>query len=143
MELNIAPVFTFITRQLVRMEHLNSHGNLFGGQMFSWIDEAAAMYIMEQTEYGNLVTVSMDKMSFLAPGKLGSQISFYGRVLKIGRSSIEVEIRAEGFDFKTKEKTLLTHVRISFVLLGQDNHPYPYFEHHPDIKEKLCTDFQC
>jgi len=131
--------FELITRQLVRMEHLNSHGHLFGGQMFSWIDEAAAMYIAEKARYSNMVTASMDKLCFINPGKLGAQICFWGRITNIGRSSITLEIIASQHDFENDLFLDLTKVNIKFVLLDEFGKPYKHFEKYPDLKNKLLN----
>ena len=41
------------------------HGNLFGGTLMSWIDEAAAAYVTEYCFTPNMVTVHVGELTFL------------------------------------------------------------------------------
>ena len=115
-----------ITKQVVRMEHLNHHKNLFGGQMLSWLDEAAYMFCVEKTSYTNMVTVSLDKMSFIAPARLGDIIVFNGEVTEVGNSSIKISIKAVAVS--PDESRELTTVLITFVMLDDEGKPYPLFK---------------
>ncbi|HNJ04745.1 MAG TPA: hotdog domain-containing protein, partial [Leptospiraceae bacterium] len=63
--------FDIVTRHLVMEKDLNAFGNLFGGNMLAWIDEASALYVMEQIGFANFVTVSFDDVNFKAPARRG------------------------------------------------------------------------
>ena len=43
------------------------HGNLFGGMMLAWLDEAAVAYACQICDTARMVTVSLDKVEFLKP----------------------------------------------------------------------------
>jgi acyl-CoA hydrolase len=55
------------TFTIVRPEHLNHHGSLFGGQLLTWVDEFA--WIVASREYAGfrLVTRAMDEVQFRTP----------------------------------------------------------------------------
>ena len=44
------------------------HGNLFGGLMLSWLDEAAAALAAELCESPRMVTVKISEVIFQMPG---------------------------------------------------------------------------
>ena len=49
---------------LVRMNHLNSAGRLFGGQLMQWIDETAAM-AAKRHAHRPIITASFNNLQFL------------------------------------------------------------------------------
>ena len=52
------------TVHIVRPNHLNGAGRLFGGILMQWIDEVAALVAKRHT-HKNVVTVSVDNLKFL------------------------------------------------------------------------------
>ena len=64
-------------------KHLNAQGNMFGGVVLAWLDEAAALYTMEKIRYTNIVTVSMDNVNFLFTELMDDDIRF--TILRIFR----------------------------------------------------------
>ena len=65
----------------------NAVGTIFGGVILSEIDLAAATQAHHHHE-GMVVTVSMDKIDFKAPVRVGDLVSFFAETLRVGRSSI-------------------------------------------------------
>ncbi len=57
---------------LVRPEHLNHHGSLFGGQLLSWVDECAWMAAARDFPNCTFVTRAMDRIEFKHQVKNGS-----------------------------------------------------------------------
>ena len=117
-----------VTQHIVMAKDLNSYGNLFGGVILAWIDEAAAIYVMEKIKYTNIVTVKMDEVSFNYPGKFGDVIQIYASIEKTGSSSITVVTRAIAMNKKTYEKHEITSSRLVFVCLDETGKPYPFFK---------------
>ena len=81
-----------ISKEICMTKDLGLHGNLFGGIMLSYIDKVGAIYACEQCVSDMLVTLSMDKVLFRKPIKVGDVLYFYGEVLKFGNSSISIKI---------------------------------------------------
>lgn len=119
--------FEIVTRHIVMDRDLNAHGNLFGGIMLAWLDEASALFVMEKIGYTNFVTVNMQDVSFKSPGNRGDAIVLYSRVLETGRSSITVQSRALAHDPEKDIKREVINCRVTFVCL-KDGKPFPYFE---------------
>lgn len=119
--------FSVVTRHLVMEKDLNAFGNLFGGNMLAWIDEASALYVMDQIGFADFVTVSMDDVNFKAPARRGDNVVISCRILKIGKSSITVESIASVHAPLNGMQLETIRCKVTFVCL-MNNRPYPYFE---------------
>ena len=62
------------------------HGNLFGGTMMSWIDEAGAAYASQICDTPKMVTVKINELIFKKPIKIGNLIKIYGSVKEFGKT---------------------------------------------------------
>lgn len=121
------PPFRVVTRHLVMEKDLNAYGNLFGGSMLAWLDEAAALFVMEEIGYSNFVTISFDDVMFKEPVHRGDAVIFHCRVIHIGRSSIRVQTKAMVHDHFFGSHREVIACSISFVCL-KDGKPFPYFQ---------------
>ncbi|HAA54496.1 MAG TPA: acyl-CoA thioesterase [Myxococcales bacterium] len=119
--------FDVVTRHIVMERHLNAFNNLFGGVMLSWLDEASALFVMEEIGYTNFVTVSLEQVNFKTPAHRGDAIVLYCRTLKTGRSSITIETKALVHEPTSGLKREVITCQITFVCL-KDGTKFPYFE---------------
>lgn len=134
------PGFEFITQHLIMERHLNSAGNLFGGTVLSWLDEAGAMFVMERIRYQNIVTISMDDVYFRNPGQLSDNIKIFGKITQIKSSSIEIQTRAYAVNPVDGISRQIISCKIVFVCLNEDKKPYPYFRKAPagiELKQSM------
>ena len=53
-----------INKRIVLARDIGIHGNLFGGTLMAWIDEAAAAFATEYCFTPNMVTVRVGEMLF-------------------------------------------------------------------------------
>lgn len=88
-----------ITRysQLVMPQDANVVGTLFGGQMVSWMDIAAAKAahrFLIGTEAEVAVTRAIDSIEFQKPVYVGNWVNFEAKILKTGNSSIVIQVDA-------------------------------------------------
>jgi uncharacterized protein (TIGR00369 family) len=76
---------------LVRSEHLNHNGHLFGGDLMSEIDTTA--YCCLRREFGekSMVTRAAE-IEFMRPAHLGDAMVFKARVSRVGTTSVQVEV---------------------------------------------------
>lgn len=72
---------------LVRPEHLNHHGNLFGGAMLKWVDEFAWLAASKEFRGCKLVTVAMNEIRFSHQVPLGSILRFSIEFARQGKTS--------------------------------------------------------
>ena len=119
--------YEFISQRLVRHKHLNPYGYLFGGEMLSWLDEAGAIYVINKIKYETIVTVAMDQVVFKNPALPGSIIKFYAHILKTGRSSVTVKLKAVSEDAVNEKSLLIIECEITYVCLDEKGIPFALF----------------
>jgi len=88
------------TFALVRPEHLNHHGYLFGGALLKWVDEFAWLVASRDYPGCTFVTVGMDEIAFRHPVLNGSILRFHilprGRGLTSATYAVEVFAQPPG-----------------------------------------------
>jgi acyl-CoA hydrolase len=102
---------------IVRPEHLNHHGFLFGGTMLSWVDEYAWLAATLDFPHCRLVTIAMDRSVFRHPAPVGSILRFHCRHASQGDSSVTyaVDVYADAPGAEAEEQifsTTVTFVRV-------------------------------
>ena len=83
--------------QLVMPQDANVVGTLFGGQMVSWMDIAAAKSahrFLKGTVAEVSVTRAIDSIEFQRPVYVGNWVNFESRIIKTGNSSIVIQVDA-------------------------------------------------
>jgi acyl-CoA hydrolase len=105
---------------LVRPEHLNHHGYLFGGVLLKWVDEYAWLVAALDFTGCSLVTVGMDAIAFRKRVEKGSILRFSILPLQIGTTSVRysVDIYADAPGARSEEHVFST--TITFVNLDED-----------------------
>ena len=84
-----------ITSKICLVQNLGTHGNLFGGNMLAWMDEAAAIYAMRITGEHKIVSVKFAEIIFKKPVRENDIIDYYCENPKIGNTSVTFDIIAE------------------------------------------------
>lgn len=103
----------------------NSQGTIFGGVILAYIDQAGAI---EARLHGaeRVVTVAMEKVVFHEPVRVGDLVSFYGGLVRIGRTSITVQVVVEAAPPRpgaTPRK--VTEAEITYVNVDAAGRPVP------------------
>src|SRR5580765_5045254 len=86
-----APKGSLILRTLAMPADTNPNGDLFGGWLMSQMDIAGGI-LAKETAHSRVVTVAVDSFKFLKPVKVGDVVCCYGRVLRIGKTSIAIDL---------------------------------------------------
>ncbi len=109
-------------RVVMMPKDTNAHGTIFGGVILSYIDQAAAVEA-KRNGGGFIVTVAMREVVFHGPVNVGDLVSFYTRLVRIGRTSITVavEVRAQSQDADRR----VTEAEVTFVNLDENRKPLP------------------
>lgn len=112
-------------RVVMMPKDTNAHGTIFGGVILSYIDQAAAV---EAKRHGAafIVTVAMREVVFHQPVNVGDLVSFYTRLVRIGRTSITVAVEVfsqpgEGLGSRLR----VTEAEVTFVNLDKNRKPAP------------------
>jgi acyl-CoA thioesterase YciA len=78
----------------------NPHGTIFGGVILSYLDQAGAIAARREIlqaggEPPILVTVAINRVEFHQPVLVGDVVRFLVRRLKLGRTSITMQVNVE------------------------------------------------
>lgn len=116
-------VMAYIMDRMVRPEHLNGAGTIFGGVLLAWIDEAAAIAVMKKLKSVHIATVAMSEVHFKRPVHAGSLVRIHMSVVAIGRTSITLRACADTLDSR---RPVIVVERIVFVSLDKGGRPLPH-----------------
>lgn len=105
---------------IVRTEHLNHHGNLFGGAMLAWVDEFAWLVASRDFPGCTLVTIGMADIAFRHRVTNGSILRFAIEYTGQGNSAVNysVDVYADAPGASQEQHVFST--RITFVRI--DDH---------------------
>ncbi len=76
---------------MVRPNHMNAAGRLFGGMLMQWLDEVAGLVAKRHTR-SNIITASVDNLHFMHGAYQGEMVVIIGRVTYVGNTSLEVRV---------------------------------------------------
>lgn len=122
-----------INKKICMGKDIGIHGNMFGGILMAWIDEAAAAFATEYCCTPNMVTLKVGELHFKRPIKVNNHIRLYGEVVSLGNTSITLNIEVRKFNLYSGEETVVCTTSITFVRIDDDGHPTPIGE---SIKKK-------
>lgn len=80
-----------LLRTYPRPSDTNMNGDIFGGWIMSQMDIAGGVMAIEATG-GRAVTVAVDAMKFIKPVKVGDVVCCYGKIEKVGKTSITIKL---------------------------------------------------
>lgn len=112
-----------LTTHLCMTKDIGVHGNLFGGNMLSWLDEAAASMACQICDSTDLVTKKLTEVEFERRVRVGQLIKIYGDVVKMGNTSITLDIEARKHNVKSGEQKMVCGTRITFVNVDEEGEP--------------------
>src|SRR6266404_1093210 len=72
----------------------NAYGTIFGGVILSYIDLAGGIECRRQSAK-KFVTKAMHEVVFVAPVYLGDLVTFYTRTIRVGTTSVTVDVEVE------------------------------------------------
>jgi acyl-CoA hydrolase len=112
------------TLQLVFPGDTNHLGQLFGGNAMSVMGKAA--YIAATRHTGSDVGMAAsDKIDFIAPTQEGELLDVTAQVQSVGRTSIQVGVRAEAEDLMTGDRRLVGEADYVMVAIDKNGKPTP------------------
>lgn len=99
---------------LVRSEHLNHNGKLFGGYMLLWVDEYAYIAAIKEYPGAHFVTRALDTVSFTQGVGLGAVLTFDVKSSNVGCTSVtySVEVTATELPSGSQHKVFSTRVTL-------------------------------
>ena len=79
------------TVHMVRPNHLNAAGRLFGGILMQWLDGVAGL-VAKRHAASDIITASVDNLRFIQGAYQKDVIVIIGKVTYVGNTSMEVRV---------------------------------------------------
>jgi acyl-CoA hydrolase len=105
---------------LVRPEHLNHYGFLFGGVLLKWVDEFAWMAASLDFPQCTLVTVAMDNIQFKQQVPNGSILRFHITPLRLGDTSVTYTVEVQSDEPGSSVENRVFSTTVTFVRVDAD-----------------------
>ncbi len=101
----------------------NVHGDVFGGWIMAQVDIAGSLPAVRRAN-GRVATIAVNSFLFKHPVFVGDLLSFYADIVKIGKTSItvNVEVYAERNRLQV-EIVKVTEATLTYVATGEDRKP--------------------
>ena len=101
----------------------NQHGDIFGGWVMSQVDIAGGV-LAAQRARGRVATVAVNSFVFKEPVLIGDVVSFYSEIVRIGRTSITVDVVVYAQRNPTDVICVkVTEASLTYVAVGPDRRP--------------------
>ena len=122
-----------ISTHFCKAANVGYHGNLFGGTMLAWLDEAGVSFACQVCDTPRMVTKKISEVVFHKPVRPGQIIKIYGEVKVIGNRSITIHLEARRHSvYSGGQKTVLT-TDMTFVRIDGDGDAIPISQKVKDI----------
>ena len=118
------PVTEPTLRAIAMPSDTNPQGDIFGGWLLSQMDLAGSAVAVRRAN-GRVVTVAITAMSFQRPVFVGDEVSCYAKIVKVGRTSITVEVEAFARRDRSGEAIKVTQGVFTYVAVDAQSKPRP------------------
>lgn len=116
------PPFEPAIRTIAMPADTNPAGDIFGGWLLTQMDLAAGSAATRRAR-GRCATVALDAMAFLKPVFVGDEVSLYAKVVKVGRTSLQVHVEAWRRSRSEEACERVTEALFTFVALDEERRP--------------------
>ncbi|ARE41896.1 cytosolic long-chain acyl-CoA thioester hydrolase family protein [Rhodovulum sp. P5] len=113
-----------VIRTIAMPADTNPAGDIFGGWLMSQMDLAAGN-VAARVSRGRAATIAVDSMQFLKPVKVGDEVSLYAKLVKLGTSSMKIEVRAWHRPRCQEWCEQVTQAVFTFVAIDEDGRSRP------------------
>ncbi len=117
-----------ISTHFVKKSEVGYHGNLFGGVMLAWLDEAAAAFAAQVADTPRMVTKHIAALTFEKPVRPGQIIKIYGEVGRIGKTSLTLNMEARRHSVYNGTQCIAVSTQMTFVRIDGDGEAIPISE---------------
>lgn len=103
----------------------NHNGDIFGGWIMAQVDVAGGT-VAGRVARGRVATVSVNSFVFKQPVQIGDILSLYADVVRIGRTSITVNVEVYAERGRTEAKVVkVTEATLTYVAIDARGRPRP------------------
>jgi uncharacterized protein (TIGR00369 family) len=128
-----------VMTEVMTPEKANFRGNVHGGHLLRLMDQVAYACAARYS-HRYVMTLSVNKVLFKRPVKVGDLVTCRASVNYVGRSSMEVGIRVESEDLKSGESTHTNSCYFTMVAVDESMKPVavtPLVLKTPDQKRRF------
>jgi acyl-CoA thioesterase YciA len=111
-----------LVRVIAMPADANPNGDIFGGWLLAQMDLAGGSLATQRCR-GRCATVAVDGMVFHEPVFVGDEVSFYGELIRTGRTSMTVRVEAWRRHLPSDETRKVTEAIFTYVAIGEDRRP--------------------
>jgi len=112
-------------RVLAMPSSANAVGDIFGGWLMGQVDIAGSIPALHRAK-GRVATVAVNSFVFKQPVFIGDLVSFYTKILKVGTTSITVDVEVYAQRDPAKPICVkVTEAVLTYVAVGDDRRPRP------------------
>lgn len=116
------PTGELTLRTLAMPGDANAAGDIFGGWVMAQMDLACGIKAAERA-HGRVVTAAVKEMVFKKPVKIGDTLGIYIDIVKVGRTSMTLQVDAWVQRYLTEVSEKVTDARIVMVALDDNGKP--------------------
>lgn len=102
----------------------NANGDIFGGWLLAQMDLASGILAKKHSR-GRIVTAAIESMSFIRAVHVGDIVTCYAKLLKQGRSSMQIEINVWVTNPEEEEQHKVTTGLFTCVAIDETGKPRP------------------
>ena len=104
---------------------VNANGDIFGGWVMAQCDLAGSV-IPARYAKGRMATVAVNEFVFKQPVRLGDILSFYSKLVRIGRTSVTVVVEVFAERYRAQgEYIKVTEATFTYVAIDDNGRPRP------------------
>jgi acyl-CoA thioesterase YciA len=101
----------------------NQSGDIFGGWIMAQVDIAGSIPAMRLAK-GRVATIAVNSFQFKQPVLVGDVISLYAEVVRVGRTSITVNVEVYAQRRPEREEVVkVTEATLTYVAIDADRNP--------------------
>ena len=122
-EINKLPQRQPTLRVVAMPSDANYVGDIFGGWLMGQVDIAGSIPALHRAK-GRVATVAVNSFVFRQPVFVGDVVSFYAAIVKVGNTSITVDV--EVYSQRDPAKPIcvkVTEATLTYVAVGDDRKP--------------------
>ncbi len=109
-----------VLRLMTMPADTNPAGDIFGGWVMAQVDVAGGIAAMQRAR-GRVATVAVNSFLFKQPISVGDVVSFYAEIVKVGRTSVTVDVLVIAERHPDHPVTVkVTEATLTYVALNKD-----------------------
>ncbi len=103
----------------------NANGDIFGGWVMAQVDLAGSVIPARYTQ-GRMATVAVNEFIFKQPVRVGDILTFFSKLVRIGRTSITVKVEVYAERFRHQGQYIkVTEASLTYVAIDDHGRPRP------------------